>query len=149
MFGHSAITPFLGGMKNHKIQVNKKYDVFYSPHIFRSAGSGGVQRDSPDFRAHTRVLGLPIRDCARGFNNRGQSRPIMSAIDMTAKTFFESLYLVLGLHKIAPWVNSPYAPTTPTVHTTTISRFLCNFFPRMAPHFFGHHDSSSNLAKSW
>jgi len=49
-----------------------------------------------------RVPGLPIRDCARGCTNRGQSRPIMSAIDVTAKTFFERLYLVLGLRKIAP-----------------------------------------------
>jgi len=54
---------------------------------------------------------------------------------MTAKIYFELLYLVLGLRKIAPWVNCPYAPTTPTVCSTTISRFLCNFFPRMAPHF--------------
>jgi len=31
--------------------------------------------------------------------NRGS---IVSAIDVTAKTFFERLYLVLGLRKIAP-----------------------------------------------
>ena len=49
-----------------------------------------------------RVLGLPIRDCARGCNTRGQLRPMMSAIDVTEKTFFELLYLVLGLHKTAP-----------------------------------------------
>jgi len=48
-----------------------------------------------------RVPGLPIRDCARGCNNRSQSRPMMSAIDVTAKTFFERLYLVVGLRKIA------------------------------------------------
>ena len=73
---------------------------------------------------------------------------MMNAIYVTANTFFESLYLVLGLRKIAPGVNCRYAPTTPTVHSTTISRFQCNFFPRVAPHFFGHHDSPSNLAKS-
>jgi len=77
---------------------------------------------------------------------------MMSAIDVTAKTFFKrhcnSLDLVLGLRKIAPWVNCPYVPTTPTVHSTTISRFPCNFFPQLAPHFFGNHDSPSNLAKS-
>ena len=89
-----------------------------------------------------------IRDCPRGCSNRAQMCPQLSAIDVTAKTFFERLYLVLGLRKIAPWVNCPYAPTTPTVHSTSISRFLCNFFPRMAPHFFGHHDSPSNLAES-
>jgi len=82
------------------------------------------------------VPGLPIRDCARDYSNRAQMCPQLSAIDLTAKTFFERLYLVLGLRKIVPWVNYPYAPTTPTIHPTTISRFLCNFFPRMAPHFF-------------
>jgi len=82
-----------------------------------------------------RVQGLPIRDCAKGCTNRGQSRPMMSAIDVTAKTFFERFYLVLGLCTFEPWVNCPCAPTTPTVHSTTISRFLCNFFPRLAPHF--------------
>ena len=56
----------------------------------------------------------------------------------TVKTFFERLYLFLGLCKIAPWVNCPYAPTTPTVHSTT----------EMATHFFSHHDSPSNLARS-
>jgi len=98
--------------------------------------------------AAARVPGLPIRDCARGCTNCDQSRPMMGAIDMTSKTFFERLYLVLGLQKNAPRVNCPYSPTIPTVHSTTISRFMCNFFPRMPPHFFGHHDSPSNLAKS-
>jgi len=37
----------------------------------------------------------------------------------------------------------------PTVHSTTISRFLCNFFHRMAPHFCDHHDSPHNLGHSW
>jgi len=92
------------------------------------------------------TTGLPIRDCARGCTNRGQWRPMMSAIDVTAKTLFERLYLVLGT--FGPRVNCPYAPTTPTVHSTTISRFLCSFFARMASHFCGHHDSPSNLAKS-
>jgi len=49
-----------------------------------------------------RVPGLTIRDCAKVYNNRGQSRPMMSTIDVTLKTFFERLYLVLGLRKIAP-----------------------------------------------
>jgi len=83
-----------------------------------------------------RVPGLPIKGCARCCSNRAQMCPQLSAIDVTAKTFFERLHLVLGLRKIAPWVNCPYAPTTPTIHSTTISRCLCNFFPRMTPHFF-------------
>jgi len=51
--------------------------------------------------------------------------------------------------KLAPLVNSPNAPTTPTIHCTTISRFLCNVFPRMAPQFFCQYDSPSNMAESW
>ena len=63
-------------------------------------------------------------------------RTTMCATHVTEKTFFERLYLVLELRKIAPRVNCPYAPTTPTIHCTTISRFLCNFFSRMAPQLF-------------
>jgi len=58
-----------------------------------------------------RVPGLPIRDCARGCNNRAQMCAQLSAIDVTARTFFERLYLVLGLCKIAPWVKFSYAST--------------------------------------
>ena len=91
--------------------------------------------------------GTPYRDCARGCNNRAQMCAQLSAIDVTEKTFFERLYLVLGLRKIALCVSCPCAPTIPTIHCTTVSRFLCNCFARMAPHFFVH-DSPSNLAKS-
>ena len=81
-----------------------------------------------------RVPGLPIRDFARGCNNRGHTRPQLSEIDVTEKTFFERLYLVLVLRKFAPLVNCPYAPTAPTIQSTTISRFLC---PGWALIFFG------------
>ena len=93
-----------------------------------------------------RVLWLTVRDCAGGFNNCDHTRPQISAIDVTEKISFERLYLIPGIGTFGRWVNCPYTPTTPTVHTTTISRFLCNFFPRMAPQFFGHHDSPRNLA---
>jgi len=88
-----------------------------------------------------RVQGFPIRDCARGCINRDYMWLQLRAIDLKAKTFFYGLYLVVGLRKIAPRVNSPYAPTTPTIHCTTISRFL-------APQSFCHHDSPSNMAES-
>ena len=45
-------------MKNHKIQVNKRYHVYYWTRILRTAGSGGalwVQRDFPDFWAHSHL----------------------------------------------------------------------------------------------
>ena len=94
------------------------------------------------------VLGLPIRDCARGCNNCVHTRAQMSAMNVTKQVLFERLYLVSGMGTFGPWVNCPYAPTTQTVHSKIISRFLCNFFPQMAPHIFGHHDSPSNLAES-
>jgi len=56
--------------------------------------------------------------------------------------------MVPGMGSFGLWVNCPYAPTNPTIYTTTISRFWCNFFPRMAPHFFGDHDSPRNVAES-
>jgi len=49
-----------------------------------------------------------IRDCARGYNNRGHTRPQLSAIAVTRKAFFERLYLVLGLSPFEPRVNCPY-----------------------------------------
>jgi len=62
----------------------------------------------------------------------------VSAIDVKAKTFFQRLYLVPGLRKIAPFVT-----------------MLCDYFsisvqfvPQMAPQFFFKHDSPSNLAES-
>ena len=75
------------------------------------------------FHGAARVPGLPIRDCTRGYNNRGQSRPMISAIEVTAKTFFERLYLLLGLREIA----LPMHPTTPTP-TTIFSIFFAIFF---------------------
>jgi len=87
-----------------------------------------------------RVLELPIRDCARGCNNCVHTRAQMSAIDVTENILFERLYLVSGMGTFGPRVNCPYAPTTLTIHSTTISGFLCNFFRRMAHHLFGHHD---------
>jgi len=60
----------------------------------------------------------------------------MSAMDVTAKTFFDRLWLVLGLCKIAPWVNCPYARTTPTVQLDNY--FLISeqfFFPEWPLNF--------------
>jgi len=45
-------------------------------------------------------------------------RPKLSAVDVTAQTIFERLYLVSGLRQFAPFVTTPYAPTPPplTMH---------------------------------
>jgi len=55
----------------------------------------------------TSVLGLPIRDSARGSNNCVHTHAQMSAIDVTKKILFERLYLVPGMGTFGPWVNFP------------------------------------------
>ena len=94
------------------------------------------------------VPGLPIETAQRNCNNRSQSRSIMSEIYVTKNTFFERLYLVLRLHKIAPWFNFPIHPQPRPSILQLFLNFREMLFPRMAHHFFCHHDSSSNLAKS-
>jgi len=54
-------------------------------------------------------------------------RSEVSAIDVTAKTFFERLYLVLGLRQFAPWVNCPWAPTPPPFTQQLHLDFRANF----------------------
>ena len=78
-----------------------------------------------------RLPGLPIRDCARSCNSSTPRCTKVSAIDMTAKTFFERLYLVLWLVLICALSQLSVCSHTPTVHATTISRFPCKFFPRI------------------
>jgi len=71
----------------------------------------------------------------------------LSAIDVTAKTFFESLYLVLEMRKIVPWIVSMHPQHRPF----TVQLFLDFYaisFPRWPLIFFGQHDSPSNLAES-
>jgi len=96
----------------------------------------------------TMLLGLPIRDCAIGCSNRAQLCPQLSAIDVTAKTFFERLYLDLGLCEIVTWVNCPLCTHNSDHSHYNYFSISLQFFPRMAPHFFFHHDSPSNLAES-
>jgi len=131
------------------LMVPKHSLLKYFTLTFTGHQSSKFEGSGPPFMVGTRVPGLPVRDCARGYNNCVHTRAQISSIDMIKKILFERLYLVPGMGTFGPWVNCPYAPTTPTIYTTIISRFLCNFFPRMAPHFFGYHDSPSNLAESW
>jgi len=77
-----------------------------------------------------------------------QMYPKLSTIDVTAKTFFERLYLVPGLRKFAPWVNCPCALTPPHFTQQLFLDFLNNFFPHVAPHLFCQHDSPSNMSLS-
>jgi len=59
----------------------------------------------------------------------------MSAIDATKKTFFERLYLVLGLSPFEPRVNCPYAPTPPPLAQKLFLDLRAIFFPS-GPSFF-------------
>ena len=90
---------------------------------------------------NARVPGLPIGDCARGCNNRDPTWPKLSAIGMTPKTFFERVYLVLGLQKFVPWVNC--VPMHPQPRPSLYNYFLIHvqFFLRTAPLSFFQHDS--------
>ena len=98
----------------------------------------------PVKQVEKRVPGLPIRDCTRSSNNRGPKWPKLSAIDVTAKTFFECLYLVSGLAPICALSQLSVCSHTPTVYSVANSRFPC----KVAPQFFGQHDSPSNLTES-
>jgi len=66
-----------------------------TPHVLQlhhhvCSGSIRTEKTVP-----TRVPGLPVRDSARGCNNRAQMCAQLSAIDVTATALFERLYLVL------------------------------------------------------
>jgi len=63
----------------------------------------------------------------------GPLRPKLSAIAVAEKTLFERLYLVPGLRKFAPWVNCPYAPTTPTIHFYNYFSISVQFFSPNGP----------------
>jgi len=110
--------------------------------IFRTPLASGANLVYMNIKVRTvswvlwRVPGLPIGDCWTGYNNWGHTRPQMSATNMTGKTFFERLYLVQGLGVFGPWVDCPCAPTTPTIHCTTISRFFVQSFSTKGPLIF-------------
>jgi len=93
------------------------------------------QTNEQTFKA--RVPGLPIRVCAGSFNNLAQMCPKLSAINVTAKTFSERLYLVPGISLFDPHQLS-LCTHTPTVHSTTVSQFQWKFFSQVAPKFFCH-----------
>jgi len=60
-----------------------------------------------------RVPGHLIRDFAGSSNNLAPRFPKLSANDVTAKSFFERLYLIAGLRRFVLFVTMPSAFTTP------------------------------------
>jgi len=94
-----------------------------------------------------RVPGLPIGDCAGSSNNLVPRGTKLSAIDVTARAIFECVYLVQDCANLRPESNVPIHPQP---HRSLADYFSISmqFFPQVAPHFFGQHDSPSNLAES-
>ena len=76
-----------------------------------------------------RVPGLPNRDCAGSCNSSVQTCTTMSAIHVTAKTYFERLCLVPGMRSFAPWVHCPCALTPPLFTLQLFLDFGSKNFP--------------------
>jgi len=142
LFFQKAIQVQLHGGKNIIVlhwQMKLKHDLHvsngwkYMQHICRipeSPKSEQNRKSCGNVRAsRCEVPGLPIRGCARDCNNREHSRTQLSATHVTGKTFYERLYLVLGLRKIVTWVNCPYASTIPTIQRKFLLDFCSIFYP--------------------
>jgi len=96
----------------------------------------------------TSVPGLPRKDCA-GSCNSWVRRSEVSAIDVTAKTFFKRLYLVLGLAPIGASSQLSLCSLPSSIYPTTISRFFCNFFPGMTPQFHLYKPLKKKIQCRW
>ena len=99
----------------------------------------------------TRVPGLPIRDCAGSCNSSVQMCTSVNAF--LQKAILERLYSVPGRGTFWLSVNCPCASTPPPTPLTLwlildFPALLFKFFTLVALHFFGQHDSRSNLAES-
>jgi len=95
--------------------------------------------------------GTPFWDCARGCSNRGQSRPIAANNERNRYDSEDIRWAFVFGSRIAH--NCALSQLSLCTHNPDRSLYNCfsisvQFFPRMAPHFFDHHDSPSNLAKS-
>ena len=95
-----------------------------------------------------RVPGLSNRNCADIFNNLIPRGTKVSAINVTTKPFFERLYLVPQLRKIAPFVTKPSAPTSPPYALRQFLDFCAIFLPSGPSNFVCQHDSPSNPTES-
>jgi len=115
---------------NNHFSISVQFFSDVAPH-FLSA------HDSPRNLTKSRVPGHPIRNCAGSSNNLVPRGTKVSAIDVTQKVFFECLYWFQDWANLASSQLS-VCSYTPTVHSTTISRFPYNFF-RMWPLIFCQH----------
>jgi len=104
-----------------------------------------VQTPRTDQCAPERAPGLNIRDCAGSLHNCVPRRPELNAIDVTAKTIFERLYLVSlrnNCEDLSPCPRHPHSHSSRCVY---FSMFI-QFFPRVAPQFLCQLDLTSNLS---
>ena len=92
-----------------------------------------VQATSVYFSPKRSVWGYRVRNCVRISNNLVPRSIKVSTIDVTANKIF-----TFGSRTGHIWALSPCpcSPTTPTVHSPTISRFLCKKFPEWPLNFF-------------
>jgi len=83
-----------------------------------------------------------------GCNNCGHARPQLSAIYVTKKNILQAF--VIGFRNGRIWALSQLSLCIQNSDLSFNNYFLISvqFFPRMAPHFFDHHDSPSNLASN-
>jgi len=80
-----------------------------------------------------------MRCCTESPNNLVSRDAKINATAMTAKEFFERLYLVPGLHQLLPFVTMPSKPTFPPLAWRLFLDFRAIFFVRK-------HDSPSYLS---
>jgi len=83
-----------------------------------------------------RVPGLPIRDCVGSCNSSVHKSTTVSEIDVTVKTFFKPLCLVLGLSPFEPRVKCPCTPTPPPYAQQLFLNFCEISFPERPLNFF-------------
>jgi len=88
------------------------------------------------FIYHTRVPGLPNRDCARGCNDRAQMCPQLSATDVTGKTFFSAFVFSSRIGHIWALRQLSLCTHNPTHSLYSYFSISGHLFPRMAPQFF-------------
>jgi len=110
---------------------------------------GNLHVTSNDQHRHgKRVPGLPIRKCAGSSNNLVPKSTKVSAIDVTPKVFFESLYW------FQDWAHLSSESTVrvlPHPHCSMNNYFsiYVQCFSDAAPHFLSAHYSPSNIDNSW
>jgi len=88
-----------------------------------------VHRVREDFQPEGEGTGISYRHGAGSCNSWVPTGSKASAIDATSKTFFEHLYLVLGLSPFEPRVNCPCAPTPRPQFNWQLFLDLCAIFP--------------------